>query len=299
MTDEKFVFVEDLRDKKDLARSARHRTGQGNRKGKSFAQPSEHYKILRKKNGEVMEYKIGQPITWEEFKSYPHEMQQKWVDVFVNRFVCGRGGMCIVLGVPSTTIGPYFYKYGLSIPTTKQLTVQKEKAIRDWMAESSSGVEEKPEEPVEAIVSEPKPVVVEKKRPEPTYFVHTLQEGNLNLSGTATEIFQTLYGIFRDAKLNVSLSFEVIPEPEPELEIEEPEEIVRTLTEDERVDLNKASFDELKAIGFFTNQALNVIQHRPYEKKEDLLKVPGITSKAYHILGSRVKVVVGGTDEQT
>jgi len=250
-------------------------------------------------NGEVSMYEIGKPIDWKTFKSYPKEMQQEWINAFCARFDCTGKGMELVFGIKNPSIYPLLKRNGVSIPQCGVYTPGKGEAILAWIKESS---EEPAAEKEEAV--EPKPVVEVKRepvKPEMPYFVQTLRQGSMELSGTATEIFHTLFGIFRDAKIELSINFEVIPEPEPEIE-EEPEEIVAADDEvedtedyeddedDEKVNLNACTFKDLRAIGFSPNIAANVMQHRPYQKVEDLLRVPGMNRTGYQILSLKVKV---------
>ena len=199
MDDERAVFIEEVRERKAVAQSAKKRSGY-TRYNESFKKPSEHWKVLRGKNGAVMEYKIGQPISWEEFKSYPKDMQQEWIDAFCERFQCGTPGMSILFGKPRTAISTHLHKLGLHVNMRSQFNEQKEKLIRDWMKEND--------------VSAPK-VEKEKRPPELPYFVDTLKQGELALAGPGNEIFQTLSQIFRNKNLKIHVAFELVAE-EPE-----------------------------------------------------------------------------------
>ena len=54
------------------------------------------------------------------------------------------------------------------------------------------------------------------------------------------------------------------------------------------VDINTATFSQLRGVGFTNSQTLATINCRPYEKLEDLKNTPGINSKAYYVLSKRV-----------
>lgn len=75
----------------------------------------------------------------------------------------------------------------------------------------------------------------------------------------------------------------VVEEPPVQEEPPEPET-------EQLVDLNTASFDVLRSVGFSVNRVLNVISKRPFKKVEDLLGVPGIDRKTYAILSRKVTV---------
>lgn len=225
-----------------------------------------------------MEYKVGQPIAWAEFKKYPKEMKQEWVNTFAEKFECSTKGMAIVFGLHNTSINSYLQKHEISIPKTGVYNEKKGDAIRAWIAEAT------PTPPAPEPTPE-KPKKTEPKKPEIPYFVNTIQHGTMQLTGSATEIFQTLFGIFRDARLQLDIEFSVIPaaptvaEPEPE-----PEPVAVKL------DLNKCTFRELRAIGAYANTAANIIQHRPYKSVEDLKDTPGVPPAVYFELLEKVTV---------
>lgn len=54
------------------------------------------------------------------------------------------------------------------------------------------------------------------------------------------------------------------------------------------VDINTAKFSVLRSIGFSNNVVLSVINGRPYQKIEDLKKVPGVNSRLYGIVEKKI-----------
>lgn len=87
MTDEKFTFIEDLRDKKKTATGAYHkRTHCG--KGGAVKFPSD---FMTKKerdamNGEVKSYKLNEPMTWEEFKAMPDDIKITYIKALREKY---------------------------------------------------------------------------------------------------------------------------------------------------------------------------------------------------------------------
>ena len=85
MTDEKFVFVQDVKEKKQTARSAWNRN-----KGKyrTVRLPSDF--MTRKEreamNGEVKSYRLNDPMTWEEFKAMPDDIMTSYIKLIRERF---------------------------------------------------------------------------------------------------------------------------------------------------------------------------------------------------------------------
>lgn len=87
MNDEKYLFISDSRQKKDIARSARNkRTHCGKRGGVKLPSDYMTKKELNAMNGECKTYKLNEPMTWAEFKAMPDEhkityiklLRKKW-----------------------------------------------------------------------------------------------------------------------------------------------------------------------------------------------------------------------------
>ena len=287
-----YEFEEEVQEKKRLARNNRYKTGQGNRRSRAFKRPELTEREIEERHGKVMEYKVGQPITWAEFRQYPKEMQQEWVNVFAKKFDCGGKGIALATGTSQSSIACYFKANDLSLPeNTGTYSERKGDAIRAWIAEAT------PTPPAPEPTPE-KPKKSEPKKPEPNYFVNTIQHGTMQLTGNATEIFQTLFGIFRDARLVLDIVFDVMPaqeppavaEPEPEPESVEPEPTAQTVTEQRKVNLNTCVFNDLRKIGVSPNIAANIIQSRPFTSVDDLSRVAGLNKCFFNILREKVTV---------
>lgn len=291
-----YEFEQEVQEKKKLAQNNRHRTGQGNRHGGAFKRRELTDKEIEERHGKVMEYKIGQPISWAEFRSYPREMQQEWVNAFAKRFGCGGKGIAIATGTSQAAVSNYLEFANLTLPDgIGRYTDKKGEAIRAWV--------ELPE-PAPVEVVEPKPKRAEPeppKKPELPYFVNTIQSGTMGLEGNATEIFHTLFGIFRDAQLKLDIYFTVVPpEPTKELPLEPeggepiiPVPDVDEPTDQGKVNLNKCSFNDLRKIGVSPNIAANIIQTRPFQTVDDLSRVAGINKSFFNILREKVTVYDG------
>lgn len=63
---------------------------------------------------------------------------------------------------------------------------------------------------------------------------------------------------------------------------------VEEQTGPKQMDINTATFSQLRGAGFTASQALSLINGRPYRKLEDMKNTPGISGKAYGILSKRV-----------
>ena len=87
MTDEKFTFIEDLREKKKTATGAHHkRTHCG--KGGAVRFPSDYMtkKEREAMNGEVKSYKLNDPMSWAEFKAMPADIKIAYIKALRKRY---------------------------------------------------------------------------------------------------------------------------------------------------------------------------------------------------------------------
>ena len=100
MTDEKFCFISDVREKKWTATGAYHkRTHCG--KGGAVKFPSDYMTAKERKamNGEVKSYKLNDPMTWEEFKAMPEDVQVCYVKALREKFGASDSKIAAMLGV--------------------------------------------------------------------------------------------------------------------------------------------------------------------------------------------------------
>ena len=87
MTDEKYSYIQDVKDKKVTARSARNkRTHNG--KGGSVKFPSDYMtkKEIKAMSGEVKSYRLNKPMTWQEFKAMPHDVQYGYIKLLKSKY---------------------------------------------------------------------------------------------------------------------------------------------------------------------------------------------------------------------
>ena len=100
MTDEKYTFIEDLRDKKRTATGAYHkRTHCG--KGGAIRFPSDFKtkKELNAMNGEVKSYKLNDPMSWAEFKAMPDDIKIAYITALRKKYNVSDTKIAAMLGV--------------------------------------------------------------------------------------------------------------------------------------------------------------------------------------------------------
>lgn len=114
MTDEKFCFVSDLREKKKTATGAHHkRTHCG--KGGAVKFPSDFMtkKELKNMSGEVQAYRLNDPMKWDEFRAMPEDLQVSYVKLLRERFDAPDGSIGKMMGADKDKTSRYFKKIGL------------------------------------------------------------------------------------------------------------------------------------------------------------------------------------------
>ena len=70
------AFDSEVRERKRLVSSARHK--KNGSKSKRCSLPSDHLteRQWKARCGEIMEYKLSSPVPWAEFKRYPRDIQE-------------------------------------------------------------------------------------------------------------------------------------------------------------------------------------------------------------------------------
>lgn len=115
MTDEKFMFIQDSKEKKSVAASAfRTRTHCG--KGGPVKFPSDFMtrKELNAMNGECKTYTMRDPLTWEQFKALPDDLKVEYVKWVREEFNIPDIAFTEVFGIAQPTLYKWLRTLGLS-----------------------------------------------------------------------------------------------------------------------------------------------------------------------------------------
>ena len=192
-------FYDEQKERNSTARSARQRTG-GKKKymlGSDRLSPSE----LKKRNGEIAVYTMKEPISWQKFKSYPKDIQREYVKWFADEFGASRGVFCEMFGVSGAPVYSYFKQQGYLGLLVKMMTEENKLKFREWLKQY------RPEEESEEIPVPEEPKKEKVKVVEQPIFFNTVTGCEMNFEGKASEIAQTLFSLFRDQKITVSVAF--------------------------------------------------------------------------------------------
>lgn len=115
MTDEKYVYTQDVREKKITARSAkcaRTHCGSGGR----VRLPSDYLsnKELKAMNGEVKAYRLNEPMVWAEFKALPDDLKTSYIKLLREKFDVPDRKIADMFGVHFVTLSRFLKEMGLS-----------------------------------------------------------------------------------------------------------------------------------------------------------------------------------------
>lgn len=116
MTDEKFVFVSDVADKKRTARGSHNKRSHCG-KGGRVRLPSDNMtrKELNAMNSEVKSYHMNDPMTWKEFKSMPDDLKITYIKLVREKFHVSDTKIGEMFGVAQRTIASEIIRLGIGL----------------------------------------------------------------------------------------------------------------------------------------------------------------------------------------
>lgn len=134
MDDARYVLFQELKEKNATKRGAYHKVRGG---GRTVRMPSDT--LTRKErqalSGEVQTYRLGEPMTWQEFTGMPVELQEEYVRKLDERFNVGCRWLGMMFGVTDVTVSTWRRKHGMAskrnVPTKEQI-----EAYRAWIAQA-------------------------------------------------------------------------------------------------------------------------------------------------------------------
>lgn len=133
MNDYEYTFQEDVKEKKALAASSRHK--KNGSKSKKVTLPSDGMtrKQWESRNGEVTTVQMNQPMTYEEFKSIPEDLQERYLACLVDGYRVTSKLIAEMMGVDHRTLHSYIRNHGFTkIHFRKGAVKLTEEERRDW-----------------------------------------------------------------------------------------------------------------------------------------------------------------------
>lgn len=202
MTDEKYSYIQDVKDKKSTARSARNkRTHNG--KGGSVKFPSDYMtkKEIKAMSGEVKSYRLNEPMNWKEFKAMPDDIQYVYIKLLKEKYSVPNITIEKMLGASNGLLARHMKGIGYNIAHMESGKFDKE----GWTA-FVNGVPVQKEEPVVEAVEEVKFTLPEWLLREPAAPLR----GTLDYEGTVEDIFSALNKIVGKGNVRMTISWEAV-----------------------------------------------------------------------------------------
>ena len=113
MTDEAYLFKQDVREKAVTARSS-HKVGSSRRRKCRFSSDRLTKKEWEKLNGPIHTITPGEPMTWEAFKAIPDSLQKKYVEGILEKYKVGPNAIARMFGISGTYCGNHLRGLGFT-----------------------------------------------------------------------------------------------------------------------------------------------------------------------------------------
>lgn len=129
-------FDYDVMQKKRIASGDRHR--KRGSKSKYCGLPSDHLTQAqwKKKNGKVKVMKLSEPMSWEQFKAMPSDLQKEYVQKLAFQFHCRKADLCELFGVNVPTISRKMREIGIDpalFPKGRRVKDEDLYRFRKWV----------------------------------------------------------------------------------------------------------------------------------------------------------------------
>ncbi len=113
MTDEEYVFKQDVREKAITARSS-HKVGSARRRKCSFSTDHMTKKEWEKMNGPVYQVTTGAAMPWASFKVLPETLQKKYIECILEKYKVGPNAIARMFGISSAYCSERMRKLGFT-----------------------------------------------------------------------------------------------------------------------------------------------------------------------------------------
>lgn len=203
MNDERYTFVQDLKEKKVIARSAYKRRSHCGCGG-AVKFPSDYLtkKEREAMNGECKTYRLNEPMQWHEFKSMPDDVKVTYIKLLKEKY--GVPGQWIgkMLGVGQKTISAEVRRLGLSDGRTGAPVWDKEGFLKWWYGEALA-VDDAEEQEEETEVCDAVEIIAPRLMSVP-------EEGSLVFDGPADASLDAIKRLLQNATVNLRVSWVMV-----------------------------------------------------------------------------------------
>lgn len=222
MKDETYLFIQDVREKKNVARSARSkRTHTGKRGGVKL--PSDYMTEKEKKqmNGECKSYRLNSPMKWAEFKSMPDDVKIIYIKAIREKFNAPDTYIAKMFDIAQTAVSKEIKRLGIGNGKTRSGRTKWDKAgFLAWIGgvpvptadtveapPTETAEPEQPEEPVAVPVVDMQTGSTEKPKAIP-------DAGSMTFEGSVEAVLNSIRDLLGGANVHISIIWATLPDME-------------------------------------------------------------------------------------
>ena len=118
MTDERFVYHQDIREKKTASRGARAKRNGSKSKKCSLPSDTLTHTQWKRRNSEVQTYNISLKHSYEQFKNLPADLQSQYLTRLIETYNVALSEIAVSMGAKTNTLWWYTDKYKIPHPPT-------------------------------------------------------------------------------------------------------------------------------------------------------------------------------------
>jgi DNA-binding transcriptional regulator YiaG len=115
MSDEQYELMQDTRDKKITARSARSTRTHNGKSGCTFSHERMTKKEIKAMSGECKTYRMNDPMTYDEFKALPNDLKVCYIQALRKKYNVPDKTLATAMGVNSHAFGCLIRELGLGL----------------------------------------------------------------------------------------------------------------------------------------------------------------------------------------
>lgn len=114
MKDETYAFIQDVREKKATARSARNKRTHNGKSGR-VKFPSDYMtkKEIKAMSGEVKSYRLNEPMNWKEFKAMPDDIKVSYISLLRQKYNAPDSHICKMMGTNTCSFSQEMHRLGI------------------------------------------------------------------------------------------------------------------------------------------------------------------------------------------
>lgn len=199
-------FDYDIRQKKNIARSARYvKNGSKSRKC-SLPSDGMSRREWNERNGEIVNYNMDSPMDWNTFDSMPKDLQGEYIFGLAEKYHASQRDIADMMGVGRSKcyirikeLGVWPFGQRTGERASKEQKAAWSLFLGNWMGKVSA------EEPVKEkpVIEKKECKVVEKKESERV----KIDKGSLSFSGKTKDIADAILRILGEGKYIVNIDF--------------------------------------------------------------------------------------------